>query len=188
MIKASELQRGSIVDINGAPHIVEDRQVQTPSARGATSIYKLRFRNLATKQKVDRAFKGDDPLAEIDFERRDIQFLYVQLDRYTFMDLADFSQFDLQRADIEQELPYLVDGMEGIFSLVANGRVVGIEMPPVVELPIVACDPPLKGATATGRTKPASLSTGHIVHVPEYMEPGVRVRVDTATGKFLSRA
>ena len=188
MIKASELQRGSIVELGGVPHIVEEMQVQTPSARGSASIYKVRFRNLATKHKVDRAFKGDDALADVDFERREIQFLYVQQDRYTFMNLDDFSQFDLLRTDIEQELPYLTDGMEGIEALVANGRVIGIELPPVVELPIVECDPPMKGASVTGRTKPARLSTGHVVQVPEYMERGIVLRVDTRSGKFLSRA
>ena len=188
MIKASELQRGSIIDLGGAPHIVEELQVQTPSARGSSSLYKVRFRNLATKQKSDRVYKGDDPLAEVDFERREIQFLYSGQDRYTFMDLEDFSQFDLRREDIEQELPFLTDGMEGINALVANGRVIGIELPPVVELPIVECDPPLKGASVTGRTKPARLATGHVVQVPEYMERGIVLRVDTRTGRFLSRA
>lgn len=188
MIKASELERGSIVELAGAAHIVEELQVQTPSARGSSSLYKVRFRNLATKQKTDRTFKGDDALPDVDFERREIQFLYSTQDRYTFMDLEDFSQFDLPRDDIEQELPFLVDGMEGINALVANGRVIGIELPPVVELPVVECDPPMKGASVTGRTKPAQLSTGHVVQVPEYLERGVVLRIDTRTGRFLSRA
>lgn len=188
MMKASELQRGSIVDLGGAPHIVEELQVQTPSARGSSSLYKARLRNLATKQKIDRAFKGDDVLVDVDFERREIQFLYVKQDRYTFMDMEDFSQFDLLRSDIAQELPFLVDGMEGLNALVADGRVIGLEMPPVVELPIVECDPPLKGASVTGRTKPARLPTGLVVQVPEYMATGIVLRVDTRTGRFLSRA
>jgi elongation factor P len=188
MAKAAELKRGSIVAIGGAPHIVEELQVQTPSARGSASLYKVRFRNLATKQKVDRSLKGDDSFPNVDFERREIQFLYVQQDTYTFMDLEDFSQFDLLREDVESEIPYLTDGMEGIFSLKADGRIVGIDLPPTVELPIVECDPPLRGASVTSRTKPAKLSTGLVVQVPEYMEIGTVVRVDTRSGKFLSRA
>lgn len=188
MAKAAELKRGSIVALGGAPHIVEELQVHTPSARGASSIYKVRFRNLATKQKVDRSMKGDDSMPDVDFERREIQFLYSSQDQYTFMDTVDFSQFDLAKEDIENEIPFMTDGMEGLFALVADGKVVGIELPPVVELPIIECDPSMRGASVTSRTKPATLSTGVVVQVPEYIERGTAVRVDTRTGKFISRA
>jgi elongation factor P len=188
MAKAAELERGSIVNIGGAPHIVEELQVHTPSARGASSIYKVRFRNLATKQKVDRSMKGDDSMPDVDFERRDIQFLYSTQDQYTFMDAADFSQFDLSKDALENEIPFMTDGMEGLCALVADGKIIGIELPPVVELAIVECDPPLRGASVTSRTKPAKLTTGAVVQVPEYMDRDTIVRVDTRTGKFLSRA
>jgi elongation factor P len=186
--KAAEWKRGAILELGGAPHVVEEIQVQTPSARGGASLYKVRFRNLTNRQKADRVFKGDDALPDVDFERREVQFLYAQQGVCTFMDLADFSQFEIARADMEDAAAYLVDGMEGITALVADGRIVGIEPPPVVELPIRDCDPPLRGASVTGRTKPATLSTGLVVQVPEYLERGTVVRVDTREGKFLSRA
>ena len=188
MPKAHELKRGNTVDIDGTPHVVEDFQVSTPSARGANSIYRIRYRNLATRQKVDKNYKGDDFIPDASFEKRPVQFSYTHGDTYVFTDLNDYSEIIVSEADIAAEKPYLVDDMEDIVALVADDRVLAIELPPTVELPIVECDPSIRGASATARTKPATLSTGLIVQVPEYLSPDQIIRVDTRTGKFLSRA
>ena len=188
MSKASEIKRGSIVELNGSPHIVEDLQVQSPSARGGSSFYKVRFRDLTTKQKVDKQYRGNDTLSDIDFERREVQFLYTQGDSYEFMDLEDYSQFSMNAADIKDCIPCLVEDMEGIRALISDGRILGIELPPTVEMSITDCGPSMKGASATARTKPATLSTGLIVQVPEYLAPGEVIRVDTRTSKFIGRA
>lgn len=188
MPKACDLKRGMIVEINGAPHAVEDIFVQTPSARGGASLYKIRFRNLVTKQKDDKSLKGDDALKGVDFQRREVQFSYVDQDDYVFTDLSDYSEINLSVSMIDYERKFLSDGLEGITALIAEGRVLGIELPDVVELPISECGPPLKGASATARTKPATLTTGLVVQVPEYMAQGERIRVDTRTAKYLSRA
>lgn len=188
MPKASELKRGDIIEFNGQAHVVEDLQIQTPSARGGASLYKFRFRNLVNRQKADRTYKGEEALRTISFERKPVQYLYRDHDRFAFMDLGDYSQFELGEDALEAEIPFLTDGLEDIQALVVEDQVAGIELPPTVTLPIVECEPPLRGASVTGRTKPATLSTGHIVQVPEYMERGEVVRVDTRTGKFLSRA
>ncbi len=188
MVKACDLKRGSLVGINNLPHVVEDLKVSTPSARGAASIYRFRFRNLVTKAKLDVSCKGDEPFAEIDFERRPIQYLYKEGDLYTFMDAEDFSQFSLPGTAIEEQLPYLVEDLEGLFALVADGKVLTIELPQKVELKITACDPVMKGATVTARNKPATCQTGLVVQVPEYIEIGELITVDTATGTYLSRS
>jgi elongation factor P len=188
MIKACDLANKAVIRFNGIPHIVENIQVQTPSARGAATLYKVRFRNIQSRAKLDKTFRGDDPLDSCEVERREVQFLYAQDDRYEFMDMADYSQFAMSREDIEDAVPFLVENMEGISSFVSDDKVIGIEMPAVVELDVVECDPSIKGASATARTKPAKLSTGHMIQVPEYMSAGERVRVDTRSGKFVSRA
>mgnify|MGYP006289766895 CR=1 FL=1 len=188
MPKASDLKRGSIVELNGAPHVVEDLQIQTPSARGGASLYKLRFRDLVSRSKEDRTLKGDDMLGDVDVEKREVQFSYVQQDRYTFMDLTDYNEYTLAADDLGDQAAYLGEDMEGITALVSEGRLLAIELPPVVALPIAQCDPSIRGASATARTKPATLSTGLVVQVPEYLEPDETIRVDTRTGKFLSRA
>ncbi|OGV66011.1 MAG: elongation factor P-like protein YeiP [Lentisphaerae bacterium RIFOXYC12_FULL_60_16] len=188
MVKAPELKRGVIVDLDGKPHIVEQMQVQSPSARGAATLYKVRFRNLSNRQKADRVFRADDVMRGVEFERHPIQFLFRETDRYTFMDLESYDQFTLDTNALEDALPYLVDGMEGIVSLIADGSVLGIELPPVVEMEVMECDPYMKGASATGRTKSAKLVTGLVVQVPEYLTAHEMIRVDTRTGMFVSRA
>ena len=188
MPKASELKRGSVVALKGQPHVLEDLQIQTPSARGGASLYKLRFRNLITKQKDDRTCKGEEDFVPQDLQRREVQYSYAQGDTLIFTDLEDYSEFSLNEGDVENERPYLVEGMEGIRVLMSDGQVLTIELPDVVEFEVVACDPSIRGATAAARTKPAILGTGLVVQVPEYLESGETIKVDTRTGKFLSRS
>ena len=188
MAKACDLRKGSLIGINGLPHVVEDLKISTPSARGAASIYRFRFRNLVTKAKQDVSCKGDEPFADIDFERRPVQYLYREADHYTFMDAEDFSQFSLQQDTIEEQLLYLVEDMEGVYALMSDGKVLTIEVPQKVELKIESCDQVMKGASVTSRSKPAKCQTGLVVQVPEYLEAGETILVDTATGTYLSRA
>ena len=188
MPHASDLKNGMIVQVDGAPHAVEKLQVQTPSARGGATLYKVRFRNLVTKQKTDKSFKGDHLIKDADFHRAEVQFMYKQGPEYTFMNLLDYDQFTLQEDEIQEATPYLTDDMEGIQVLMAEGRVLTIEVPSVVDLQIISTEPSMRGASATARPKPATLQTGLIVNVPEYLTTGEIIRVDTRTGKYISRA
>ena len=189
MIKACDLGRNGIVSINGAPYIVEELKISTPSARGAASIYRFRFRNLITKAKLDQACHGDDKFDELDFEKRQVQFLHKeQSGEYTFMDTEDYSQFSLSADELGDQTGYLVEDMEDIKALIVNGAPVAIELPPNVVLEIADCEPTMKGQTVTARTKSATLSTGLPVQVPEYITPGEKVKIDTKTGAFLGRA
>ena len=189
MIKACELSRNGIVSIGGAPYIVEELKVSTPSARGAASIFRFRFRNLITKAKLDQACHGDDKFDELDFEKRQVQFLYREQDgAYAFMDTEDYSQFSLTADELGDQVYYLVEDMEDIKALIVNGSPVAIELPPNVFLKIAECEPTMKGQTVTARTKTAKLETGLAIQVPEYMTAGETVKVDTRTGEFLGRA
>ena len=177
-----------VVELDGAPHIIEHVVVQTPSARGAATLYKVKARNLKTRQRVERAFRGTDSLAESSFERRPAQFLYQDGDSYNFMDAESFDQFALNLEDIEEQVVFLTENMEGVELMVVNDEVIGIEIPDTVELDIVETAPGVRGNSATGRTKPAKLSTGFTLQVPEHLDEGTRVRVDTRTGEYLGRA
>jgi len=188
MLKACDLKKGSLVGLCGLPHVLESLSVTTPSARGAASIYHFRFRNLVTKAKQDVSCKGEEPFDDIDFERRPVQYLYREADLHTFMDTEDFSQFTLPATAIEEQLDYLVEDMEGLFALISDGKVLTIEVPQKVVLTIASCDPVMKGASVTARSKPAKCQTGLVVQVPEYLEAGEAIIVDTATGTYLSRA
>jgi elongation factor P len=188
MFRASDLKKGDVVKIEGDPHIVETIKVQSPSARGAVTLYKIRFRNLKSKRKVDQALHGGDVLAEADFERRSAQVLYGDASSITFMDLQDYSQFTLTKDEIEEEWPYLTEGIEGLIAISSEGRVLGLEIPTFINLEIVDTRPSVKGGSVTARTKPATMSTGLVVQVPEYMSTGEVIRVDTRTGEYVSKA
>jgi elongation factor P len=188
MIKSSDLKKGAVVKIDGDPHMVETVSVHKPSARGAVTLYKIRFRNIKSKRKTDQALHGDDMFDEADFDRRPVQYLYGDASSITFMDLQDYSQFSLAKTDIEDEWPYLSEGIEGLLSISTEGRVMGLEMPSFVNLAIVETRPSMKGGSVTARTKPATLSTGLVVQVPEYIASGEIIRVDTRTGEFASKA
>lgn len=188
MIKACDLKKSSVVEIDGIPHTVENIQLSTPTARGGNTIYRVRFRNVTTKAKVDKSYKGPDQLQEAYFDTTEVQYLYKEGDRYTFMDLENYEQFELFESDIEDSLPFLVEDMEGITALISDGKVLTIRMPATMEMEIVECPPSMKGASATSRTKPATLPTGLVVQVPEYIAPGETIKIDTEEKRYLSRA
>jgi len=188
VVPAKDFKRRMVVEIDGAPHIIEHIQVQTPSARGAATLYKIKARNLKTRSRVEKTYKGTDSLSESSFERRLVQFLYRDPDGFHFMDSADYNQFSLAVEDLEDQSPFMTENMDGIESLVVDDEVIGIEIPDTVELQIVETSPGVRGNSATGRTKPAKLATGHTIQVPEHMDQGVIVKVDTRTGEYLGRA
>ena len=188
MPKACDLKRGDIVAIETVPYAIEDLKISTPSARGASSLYHFRLRNLRTKSKLDKTCKGDEMFTPCQFERRPVQLSYTQGDEVTFMNLNDYSEITFRTDEIKDELPYITEDLEGINALFSDGRQLGLELPPVAELKVVACDPSIRGASATARTKPATLSTGLQVQVPEYLSADEIIRVDTRTGAFLGRA
>ena len=188
MVPAKDFKRRMVVEIDGAPHMIEHIQVQTPSARGAATLYKIKARNLKTKNRVEKTYRGTDALSESSFERRPIQFLYRDPDGFHFMDSADYNQFSLAADDLRDLAPFMTENMEGVQALVVDDEVIAIELPDTVDLPIVETTPGVRGNSATGRTKPATLSTGHVVQVPEHLDEGVTVRVDTRTGEYLGRA
>jgi len=188
MIKACDLKKASVIDIDGTPHIIQSISQQSPTARGGGTIYKVRFRNVSTKQKVDKTYRSEDALQEASYETKEVQYLYQDGDRYAFMDLESYEQFELFKDDIEECLPFLVEDMEGIIALTSDGKVLTLRMPDTIDLEIVECPPAMKGASATSRTKPATLTTGLVVQVPEYIEQGESIKVDTRDRKYLSRA
>ena len=188
MAKASELKKGMVVEVNRVPHVVKQIEVRNPSSRGASTLYKVRFNNLKTGQKLDESLKGDDVFKEADYVRAKVQFSYIDGDLYVFMNVEDYTQYSLPSEDLEGQIGYLTEGMEGIVALLVDDEVIGIELPSSVVMAIVETSPVIKGATASARTKTAKLTTGIEIQVPEYLEMDELVKVNTETGKFMSRA
>ena len=188
MPKASSLKKGDIVRIEGGIYAVREIEVQTPSARGTATLYKVRFQHVTTRQKLDLTFKGLEMLEEADLARRSASFLYRDRDEFVFMDAEDYGQHTLAREQLGDQADWLTEGMEGLTLLLLDGFPLSVELPAAVELEIVDTPPAIKGATATNRTKPAVLANGVEIQVPDYLTSGERVRVNTQTGKFMSRA
>ena len=187
-MKASELKRGLVLDLDGRKILIRQLDVQSPSSRSGSTLYKVRGHDIVTRQKFEARYKGDENIDTVDFGRRPVQFLYRDADGCTFMDTGTYEQYTIAEEALGDELPYLFDGIEGVRALIADGAVLGIELPATVSLEITECAPGMKAASASARNKPATLSTGLVVQVPEYLTPGEVVKVNTDTGEFVSRA
>ena len=188
MLSTGDLKRGVRVLLDGDPYVVLDVFVQTPSARGASSLTKVKVRNLRTGQVFDRTFRGGDRVEQPNLELRPVQFLYADAEGHHFMDAQSYEQFRLGGDELGETASYLRDGLDGIRSVVFNDRVLSIELPNTVALRVTETAPALKGATASAQTKPATLETGLVIQVPAYVEPGELVQVDTREARFVARA
>jgi elongation factor P len=185
---AKDAKPGAVVNHQGAPYILESVTVQSPSARGGATLYKFRARNLITRQKADVALKGTESFDEADFQRREVSLMFTDDESVHLLDQADFNQYTLAKEDVSDQLPYITEGLEGMLALIYNEQCVGLQLPTTVEMKIIQCDPATRGNSATGRTKPATLATGLVILVPDYLKEGETIKVDTRTGEFLSRA
>jgi elongation factor P len=187
LLGASEIKRGALLEFDGAPWLVIETTVQTPSARGASTLFKLKVKNLKTGQVLAKTLRNSDMLVEADCEKRAVQFLYRDGDGYAFMDQASYEQFTLSAEALGLSAGFLLEGAV-VRSLVYKGEVIDIELPNTVDLEIVDTAPAIKGSTAQAQLKPATLQTGIQVMVPPYLTTGERIRVDTRDGHFVSRA
>ncbi len=187
-MKANELKKGMVIEVEGKNILIKAVQVQSPSSRSGSTLYKTRGQDIVSRQKFERSFKGDEAVSPVDLERREVQLLFRDSESCTFMDVENYEQYSVDEALISEETPYLYDGIEGIRALIAEGSLLGIELPSTVALEITECAPGMKAASASARNKPATLSTGLIVQVPEYLTPGEVIKINTDTGEFISRA
>jgi len=186
--KANELKQGTAIEINGEPYVVKNIEVRNPTSRGATTLYKIRFTHMKTRQKLDETYKSDDMLKAADCSRCNVQYSYQDGDTYYFMNSETYEQYALSADDLEGQTDYLTDGLEGIIMLLMDDSALGIQLPTTITLEVVETPPAMKSASATNRTKTAKLSTGLEIQVPEYIESGEMIKVNTETGKFSSRA
>jgi elongation factor P len=188
MPRACDLKKGNVVEINNEIYMVKNIDVKTPSARGAVTLYKVRFANVKTKQKYEESYKGNDMLNDVTLEKKPIQYLYPDGNLQVFMDTVEYAQFEIDSEAIEDELVWISEGMEGIVGLVVDGNMIAIEIPASLVYEVVETVPGMKTASASARTKTAKLSNGIEIQIPEYLEAGEMVKVNTETRKFISKA
>ncbi len=188
MSKTCDLKKSDVVEIDGQLYVVKQIDVKSPSSRGAVTLYKVRYSQVQTGQKLEQTYKGDDQINTAELSRRKMQYSYLDGDDVVLMDEEDYSQYQIALADLEQERYYLTEGMSGILGLLVEQQLIGIELPQSLVMEIVETAPAIKGASATGRTKPATLATGLVIQVPEYLTAGEKVKINTQDNKFMSRA
>ena len=188
MPKASEIKKNAAIEHNGKVYLVKDINKLTPSGRGGASLYRMRLYEVGTGVKADESFKAEEVINTVDFSRRKVSLSYIDGNEYFFMDNEDYTSYPLNQETIAEEALFITDETKGLQVLLVEGEPVGIELPAAVDMVIVETDPSIKGASATARTKPAKLTTGLVIQVPEYIANGEKIRVNTEEHKFISRA
>ena len=188
MPKASEIKKNSAVEFNGNVYIVRDIERSVPQGRAGGSIYRMRMYDVVTGNKIDETFKDSDMLNMADLIRRPAMLSYIDGDEYVFMDNEDFTAYNINKESISEEILFINEGTQGLQVVIVSESPVGLDMPASVELEITETDPSIKGGSATARTKPAILSTGLTVQVPERIATGDRIKVNVEERKFMGRA
>jgi len=187
-MKANEIKRGSFIHYEGQNIVIKSVFCQTASSRSGNTIYKMKGQVLVTKKKFEHGFLGDENVEVIDVNRRGVQPLYREGEAWVFMDNESYEQYTLEDDDIRDELAFLMEGLEGVDALVVEEQIMGIELPSTVVLNIEETAPAIKAASSSARTKPATLTTGLVVQVPEYLTAGNAIKVNTETQEYVSRA
>ena len=180
-----DLRKGMAIELEGEPYLVVDYERNKMQQRAPTM--RIRFKEIRSGKVLDRSFSGYDvKLTPADVERRSAQYIYDEDDLCYFMDVDSYDQFPLSKDQIADELNYLVEEMT-VELVFFQDQPISIELPITVDLKVVDSPPGLKGDTATGATKPATLETGLTIQVPLFVNEGESVKVDTRSASYLSR-
>ncbi|NLG60508.1 MAG: elongation factor P-like protein YeiP [Gammaproteobacteria bacterium] len=187
-MKASDIRKGNVVEYNGAAYQIRDIERSSPQGRGGNVRFRFSMYSVPGGSKTDVSFDADDELREVDLVRRAASFSYRDGDAYVFMDDEDYTPYTLDADVVGDAAGYITDGLGGCHVQIIDDLPVGVQLPQTVALEVVETPPELKGGTATKRPKPARLSTGLEIQVPEYIATGERVLVNTTSGEFSGRA
>ena len=184
-MKASDIRRGHVLIIDGAPCRVMDFQHRTPG--NLRAFVQVRLRNLNTGNTFDTRLSATEFVDEARLDTKELQVLYRDANGLHVMDNESYEQYTLGEEVIGESVSWLEAGMTFIAEWL-DGRPIAIELPSVVELEIVETAPIMRTATKTASTKPAKLSNGVTIQVPEFIGEGERVRVNPREGVYLERA
>ena len=184
MIEANKLRKGTTFQDNKDLFKVLD-YTHIKMARGGATV-RTKVINLRSGSITEKTFNTGEKVQDIRLDHQEVQFLYSDGDLYYFMNTETYEQPALGKETLAEVIPYLVDGMEVKLSTY-EGEPIDVEIPTTVELEVVETEPGFAGDTATGATKPATMSTGLVVQVPLFINEGDTIRVDTRSGEYLTR-
>ena len=184
-LSTNDLKNGMALDLpEGLFSVVEFQHVK-PGKGGA--FVRTKLRNLRTKAVLERTFRADERVEQAVIEKRDMQFLYREGDNYVFMDNVSYDQTSVADSALRQAASYLKEGDAAVLQWYRD-EVVDVDLPAAVELAVAETEPGLQGDRVSGARKPATTETGHVVQVPLFVNPGDRIKVDTRSGEYLTRA
>ena len=184
MLESGDLRKGTKMEIDGAPHVIIQFEFVKPGKGQA--LYKCRLKNMITGAIFDKTFRSGEKFKEANLEEQDMEYLYYDGDQYCFMNTSTYEQ-EFMGADQVGDLISLMKENTVCSVLLFEGRPIGLTLPNFVELVIKKTDPWVKGDTASGDSKPATLETGAVIQVPPFVEEGENVRIDTRTGQYVER-
>jgi elongation factor P len=185
MYSTQDFKNGLKIEYEGAPYIIVEFQHVKPGKGSAFT--RTRIRNLITGRTIDPTFKSGDKVGEPDIDEKQMQYLYREGDHYTFMDTANYEQTIIDREALGDSANWLQENCM-CSVMFWNSRAIGISLPNFVVLHVTQCEPGVRGDTATGATKPATLESGATITVPLFINEGDAVRIDTRTGAYVERA
>ncbi|MCF6094166.1 elongation factor P [Microaerobacter geothermalis] len=185
MISVNDFRTGLTIEVDGSVWQVIEFQHVKPG-KGAAFV-RSKLKNLKTGSIQEKTFRGGEKVSRARVETRLTQYLYNSGDEYTFMDMNTYEQFTLSAAQLEKERKFLKENME-VHLVTYQGEIIGIELPNTVILEVVETEPGIKGDTASGGSKPATLETGLVVQVPFFVNVGDKLIVDTRSEQYVSRA
>jgi elongation factor P len=185
MISVNDFKTGLTIEVDGGIWQVLEFQHVKPG-KGAAFV-RSKLRNLRTGGIQEKTFRGGEKVSKAHIENRRMQYLYASGDTHTFMDNETYEQTELPASQIEYELKYLLENMT-VHIMTYQGETIGVELPNTVELVVAETEPGIKGDTASGGTKPATLETGLIVQVPFFVNQGDKLVIDTRNAAYVSRA
>ncbi len=185
VVSTNQFKSGMAIEIDGQPFTIVEFQHVKPGKGGA--FVRTKVRNIATGAVLDKTFRAGEKFERMHTQSRKMAYLYSTEDEVVLMDNETYEQVSVSPAMAKDALEWVVENME-VELLYLNGQPFEVAAPNFVELTIAQSDPGVRGDTAQGATKPATLETGAVVQVPLFVEEGQRVKVDTRTREYLSRA
>lgn len=183
-VSTTEFRNGLKIEIDGEPYIIVDFQHVKPGKGGA--FMRTKIKSLRTGNVIDRTYRSGEKVDTPELEEKKMQYLYAADKDRVFMDTTTYEQVSLNEDQLGESIQYLKENME-IKVLYHKGQPINIETPMFVELKIARTDPGVRGDTASGGSKPATLETGAVVKVPFYLNEGDVIKIDTRTGTFIER-
>ena len=187
-MKAYDIKKGNVVEHNGGVYQIRDIERSSPQGRGGNVKFRFTMYSVPGGTKFDLSLGAEDELKEVELSRRQATFSYKDGDAFVFLDDEDYTPYTLDADVVGDAAGYIVDELSGCYVQIIDDMPVAVQLPQTVTLEVVDTPPELKGGTATKRPKPAKLSTGIEIMVPEYIGSGEKVLVNTTTGEFAGRA